>query len=311
VPPRISGRLLEAARRLVEARAADDLDEGRLEAELLYAEAAGWDRVHVLASGNEVPEFEVLARFEGLLDRRLAHEPLAYILGQREFYGLTFEVGPGCLIPRPETETLVEAALAAIREHPNARRVVRVADIGTGSGAVALSVAKHAPQAKIWATDASTEALAWAGRNRARLGLTERVVLVAGDLLEPLSEPLDVVLANLPYIPAEEVERLPEVIRTHEPRLAVDGGDDGLDIYRRFAAQLPSRLADRAYAVLVEVGSGQASFAADLLTNALALRQAQGERQDLDVRYHRDLAGTRRVVEVRWGYAAPATAESS
>jgi release factor glutamine methyltransferase len=302
VPPRISGRLLEAARRLVEERAADDLDEGRLEAELLYAEAAGWDRVRVLASGAEVPEFETLARFEALLDRRLAHEPLAYILGRREFHGLTFEVGPGCLVPRPETETLVEAALAAIREHPHARRLVRVADAGTGSGAVALSVATHAPQAQVVATDASTEALAWAGRNRARLGLTQRVVLLAGDLLEPLSEPLDVVVANLPYIPAEEVERLPEVIRTHEPRLAVDGGEDGLDLYRQLAAQLPAHLAGGPIAVLIEVGSGQALFAADLLTSALTPREAPAERSALDVRYHRDLAGTRRVVEVRRGY---------
>jgi release factor glutamine methyltransferase len=280
----------------VAAQAADDLDEGRLEAELLYAEAAGWDRVHVLASGAEVPKFAVLARFEALLERRLAHEPLAYILGKREFYGLTFEVGPGCLVPRPETETLVEAALAAIREHPHARRLVRVADIGTGSGAVALAVAKHALQVKMFAVDASTEALAWAGRNRATFDLLDRVVLVAGDLLEPLAEPLDVVLANLPYIPAEEVERLPEVIRTHEPRLAVDGGDDGLELYRRFAAQLPAHLAAGAHAVLIEVGSGQASFAADLLASAL------GDTDNLDVRYHRDLAGTRRVVEVRRGY---------
>jgi release factor glutamine methyltransferase len=295
VPPRISGRLLEAARRLIEAQAADDLDEGRLEAELLYAEAAGWDRVRVLASGGEVPEFEVLARFEALLDRRLAHEPLAYILGKREFYGLTFEVGPGCLVPRPETETLVEAALAAIREHPQARRVVRVADVGTGSGAVGLSIATHALPAQIFATDASTEALAWAGRNRARLGLLERVVLLAGDLLEPLAEPLDVVVANLPYIPADEVERLPEAIRSHEPRIAVDGGEDGLDLYRRLAAQLPAHLAAGAVAVLIEVGSGQASFAGDLLADALGL-------PNLEVRYHRDLAGTRRVVEVRRGY---------
>lgn len=294
MPPRISGRLIEAARRLIEARAADDLDEGRLEAELLYAEAAGWDRVRVLASGAEVPEFEALARFEALLDRRLAHEPLAYILGRREFYGLTFEVGPGCLVPRPETETLVEAALAAIRGHPHARRVVRVADVGTGSGAVALSIATHALPAQVFATDASTEALAWAGRNGARLGLLDRVVLLAGDLLEPLAEPLDVVVANLPYIPAEEVERLPEVIRSHEPRLAVDGGEDGLDLYRRLAAQLPAHLTAGAAAVLVEVGSGQASFAGELLANALG--------PDVTVRYHRDLAGTRRVVEVRRGY---------
>lgn len=296
MPPRINGRLLEAARQLIEVHAADDLDEGRLEAELLYGEASGLDRVQVLARGAEVPETDVLGRFEALLLRRLAHEPLAYILGRREFYGLTFEVGPGCLVPRPETETLVEAALAAIHDHPNARRLVRVADAGTGSGAIALSVARHAPEAKVFATDASTEALAWAGRNRKRLGLEERVVLLTGDLLEPIGEPLDIVLANLPYIPSDEVEALPEAIRSHEPRLAVDGGPDGLDPYRALCAQLPAHLVEGPRAVLVEVGSGQATFAADLIASAL------GGGSALDVRYHRDLAGTRRVVEVRQGY---------
>jgi len=296
MPPRVAGRLHEAARRLLEERCADDLDEGRLEAELLYAEAAGIDRVHVLASGSEVPPPEVLARFEALLERRLAHEPLAYILGHREFYGLTFEVGPGCLVPRPETETLVEATLVAVREHPHARRVVRVADVGTGSGAVALSVARHAPTAKVFGLDASTAALEWAGRNRRRFGLEDRVVLLAGDLLESAPEPLDVVAANLPYIPSDEVEALPEAIRDFEPALAVDGGFDGLELYRRLAAQLPEHLVDGPRAVLVEVGSGQAPFAADLL------REALGGGDDLDVRMHRDLGGTRRVVEVRQGY---------
>ncbi|MCC6238502.1 MAG: peptide chain release factor N(5)-glutamine methyltransferase [Dehalococcoidia bacterium] len=301
MPPRISGRLLEAARQLVAARAADDLDEGRLEAELLYAEAAGWDRVRVLASGAEVPDTAVLGTFEALLLRRLAHEPLAYILGRREFYGLTFEVGPGCLVPRPETETLVEAGLAAIHEHPRARRVVRAADIGTGSGAVALSVAHHALEVQMFAVDASSEALAWAGRNRRRFGLEERVVLLTGNLLEPLGEPLDVVLANLPYIPSDEVEALPEAIRSHEPHLAVDGGADGLELYRALCEQLPTHLAEGPRAVLVEVGSGQATFAADLITSALTGQQAHSE-PDFEVRYHRDLAGTRRVVEVRQGY---------
>jgi release factor glutamine methyltransferase len=122
------------------------------------------------------------------------------------------------------------------------------------------------------------------------------VVLLAGDLLEPVGEPLDAVLANLPYIPSDEVEALPEAIRSHEPRLAVDGGADGLDAYRALCAQLPAHLADGPRAVLFEVGSGQATFAAELIAAAL------GDAPDLDVRYHRDLAGTRRVVEVRQGY---------
>ena len=247
----------------------------------------------MIAAGRETPPPEARSRFDALLRRRMAREPLAYILGRREFHGLTFEVGPGALIPRPETETLVEASLAAIREHPNARRIVRVADAGTGSGAVALAIARHAPAAKVFATDASTEALAWAGRNRARLGLMERVVLLAGDLLEPIGEPLDVVAANLPYIPTEEYERLPAEIRAGEPRLAVDGGEDGLELVRRLVAQLPDHLADGPVAVLLELGGGQSTLVADWVTEALGGGEAA---------VHRDLAGNRRVLEVRRGY---------
>ncbi|MDA1061425.1 MAG: peptide chain release factor N(5)-glutamine methyltransferase, partial [Chloroflexi bacterium] len=216
-----------------------------------------------------------------------------YILGRREFYGLTFEVGPGALIPRPETETLVEATLAAVREHPHARRLVRVADVGTGSGAVALAVAKHATSAQVIATESSTAALAYAGRNRTRFQLLERVVLLTGDLLEPVGEPLDVVAANLPYIPTEEYERLPPEIRAHEPREAVDGGEDGLEAVRALMAQLPAHLATGAVAVLLEVGGGQTGEAGDLLLGAVPGGA---------VVVHRDLAGNRRVVEVRRGY---------
>ncbi len=289
--------LQRAAERLLLRHCSEDLDEARLEAELLYAQAAGLDREHVIAAGAAPPEPAALAAFDALLDRRLRHEPLAYILGRREFYGLEFLVGPGCLVPRPETETLVEAALAAVRAHPRARRLVRVADVATGSGAVAVSVARHAPTAKLFATDVSTDALQWAGRNARRLGVLDRVVLLAGDLLEPLSEPLDVVLANLPYIPTEEYEALPDEIRAHEPRVAVDGGEDGLDLYRRFCAQLPAHLADGPVAVLMEIGGGQAPFVEDMLLGAV-------DRPGAAAAAHRDLRGTRRVIEVRAGYPA-------
>ena len=293
----VGALLLEAARGLVAAWAAESLDEARLETDLLYGEAAGLSRAQVIAAGRDAPPPEARARFEELLRRRMTREPLAYILGRREFHGLTFEVGPGVLIPRPETETLVETTLAAIREHPNARRIVRVGDAGTGSGAVAIAIARHAPSAKVFATDASTEALAWAGRNRARLGPMERVVLLAGDLLEPIGEPLDVVAANLPYIPTDEYERLPEEIRAGEPRLAVDGGDDGLELVRRLVDQLPDHLADGPVAVLLELGGGQSPFVADWLTTALG-----GADAAVTVEVHRDLAGNRRVLEVRRGY---------
>ncbi len=285
--------LLEAARGLIAAGAADGLDEARLEADLLWGEAAGLDRARVLAAVREPPAPGARPRFEALLRRRLAREPLAYVLGRREFHGLTFEVGPGVLIPRPETETLVEAALAAVRAHPAARRLVRVADVGTGCGAVAVAVARRAPSARVYATDVSTEALAWAGRNRARLGPADRVVLLAGDLLEPIAEPLDVVAANLPYVPTEEYERLPPEIRAGEPRVAVDGGEDGMEPVRRLAEQLPAHVADGPAAVLLELGGGQSAVAAGLVASALGGGEAS---------VHRDLAGNRRVLEVRRGY---------
>jgi release factor glutamine methyltransferase len=285
-----------AAEQLLAVRGAEDLDEARLEVELFYGRAANLDRVHVIAAGGDPADPAASKVFEQLLIRRLAHEPLAYILGQREFYGLMFEVGPGALIPRPETETLVEAALEVIREHPRHQGLVRVADIGTGSGAIAISVARHAPAAKMFAVDQSTEALQWAGKNRTRLGPIDRVILLTGDMLEPLTEPLDIVLANLPYVPTEEYKALPDEIRTHEPELAVDGGDDGLDLYRRFAVQLPAHLVDDTYAVLIEIGAGQAPFAEDILLEAL------GRPKNATVTAHRDLRGIRRIIEVRVGY---------
>jgi release factor glutamine methyltransferase len=294
MPPRIRGRLHEAARKLIQASAADDLDGAHLEMELLYAEAAGWDRTKVLAEGSEVPEYLTLAAFEKLVDRRMAREPLAYILGRREFYGLTFEVGPGVLIPRPETETLVEATIEAAKQHPRARRSVRIADIGTGCGSIACAIAKHTPSAQIFATDTSTEALAFAGRNRERLGLQERIVLLAGPLLEPLATiegPLDIVATNLPYIPTPEWEELPPELHDAEPRLAFDGGDDGLDLLRGLAEQLPDHLAEDAAAVLIEVGAGQAPAVAELFAPVVG-----------EARLHKDLAGIERVVELRRGF---------
>ena len=295
-PQALRALVQHAAQQLLAVSGADDLDEARLEVELLYGRAAGLDRVHVIAAGGHPADPAVLESFEQLLIRRLTHEPLAYILGQREFYGLTFAVGPGALIPRPETETLVEAALDAIRAHPRHQSLVRVADIGTGSGAIAIAVAHHAPAAKMFAVDQSTAALQWAGKNRKRLGSSDQVILLAGDMLEPLTEQLDIVLANLPYVPTEEYEALPDEIRAHEPELAVDGGNDGLDLYRRFAAQLSAHLVDDAYAVLIEIGAGQAPFAEDILIEAL------GHPEGASVTAHRDLRGIRRIIELRVGY---------
>ncbi len=290
--------LRRAAQQLLTARASDDIDEASLEADLLYGAASGMDRVHVIAAGGQPSYPEALAAFEILLARRLTHEPLAYILGRREFFGMTFQVGPGCLIPRPETETLVEAALTAIAEHPRARRLVRVADIGTGSGAIALAVAQHAPATKVYGVDVSGEALRWAALNMRRFGLMERVVLLAGDLAEPLSEPIDVLCANLPYVPTDDYEGLPEEIRVSEPQIAVEGGVTGIEIIARLTQQFAAHLAKDAATAIFELGAGQAGFVEDLVTSALNA----ADRGPLDVRVHRDLRGIRRIVEVRYGY---------
>ena len=298
--PRLVRDLLhEAAQRLQAVHAADGIDDARLQVELLYGLATGLDRVHVIAAGADTAPPAAVEAFEVLMGRRLQHEPLAYILGTREFFGMAFEVGPGCLVPRPETETLVEAALGAVKAHPGAGRLVRVADIGTGSGAIALSVAPHSPNAKVYAVDVSTEALQWAGRNMRNSRLQDRVVLLAGDLTEPLSEPIDVLLANLPYVSTDEFEALPPQIREREPRVAVEGGPQGVELIARLARQLDAHLAPVAAAIF-EVGAGQISWAEELVTHALT----EAGRTGLDVRYHRDLRGIRRVLEVRVGYPA-------
>ncbi len=288
----LRAHLQTAAHALLEAGCDDALDEARLEVEVLYAEASGLTRAAVLARVSDEPDAAALETFEATIARRLAHEPLAYILGRREFYGMTFAVRRGVLIPRPDTETLVEAALAAVRAHPAARRLVRVADVGTGSGAIALTLARHAPTAKVWAIDESTEALAIAGRNMRTFQLQSQIVLLAGDLLEPLIDPMHVVVANLPYIPTAVVETLAPEVRDWEPRGALDGGEDGLAPFRALAAQLPEHLAEGSHAVLLEVGAGQAPEVASIVTAAI------GGSASL----HHDLAGIERVVEVRIGY---------
>jgi len=289
--------LQNAANRLRMVRAADDLDDARLQVELLYGEAAHLERTQVIAAGGRDADPASLAAFEELLRRRENHEPLAYILGRREFYGRTFEVGPGCLVPRPETEVLVEAALAAVAAHPGAKRQVRVADIGTGSGIIGLSIAAHAPNAKVWCVDISTEALQWAGRNMRRHGLQDRVVLLTGDLAEPLDQPIDVLCANLPYVPTDDFEDLPPQIREREPRIAVEGGTTGIELIERLASQIPVHISEHA-AILLEVGAGQIGWAEDLVT--AALRAA--DREVSSVVHHRDLRGIRRCLEVRAGY---------
>jgi len=278
---------------LIDAYCAENIDDARLEAELLYAFAVGVDRVNVIANGNSDPKDSDINNFESLLDRRLNHEPLAYILGHKEFYSLDFLIGPGALIPRPETEAIVDVVLRTINEHPPFNREVIVADVGTGSGAIAVAIGIHAPHAKIFAIDKSKEALVWAGKNIAKHKLEKQITLLQGDLLQPLKRPIDIIIANLPYIPADELQSLPKEISKHEPYIAVNGGEDGLELYRNFSKQLPEYLSKKNNSIIVEVGAGQMIFVQEILLDNMP------NYKNTQVEIHRDLRNIRRVLEIR------------
>jgi release factor glutamine methyltransferase len=216
---------LHAAQTRLRAAGIDDAD---LEAEVLLRYALSWpnrpaaSRAHLFA--NLRSKFDPFREtiFEQLLVQRLGHEPSAYILGYKEFYGIDLETTPDALIPRPETELLVDEALRVAPNGPCA-----IADVGTGCSAIAVVLATRLPQATVYAIDVSERALALAARNVERHGLTSRVRLLHGDLLDPLPEPVDIIVANLHYVKTSDWEALPPEIREHEPREALDGGPDG------------------------------------------------------------------------------------
>ena len=234
------------------------VDEAPLEAEVLVMAAAGTSRAGLYAALREAPTAGFEGRLESMLARRLDREPLAYILGRREFYGLDFEVNPAVLIPRQETEALVDLVVGLAKEHFGGEAVV--VDVGTGSGAVAVSAALALPKSRVVATDVSPEALAVAAANAARLCAEERIEFRCGDLLDATTLTTEearvaIVAANLPYVTDEEMGRLAPEIR-REPRLALAGGADGLDLARRLLAQI-GRMAAPPRFVALELGEGQ------------------------------------------------------
>jgi release factor glutamine methyltransferase len=259
----VTDLIREGSRRLAQAH----VENPRLDVELLLAEAAGVTRANLFA-GSIVLDEETQRRFEALIRRRAAREPLAYIVGRKEFYSLEFEVTPAVLVPRPEMETIVDLAFKFAAE----RRNCRLLDIGTGCGAIALAIASNAPGVRVVATDISTDALAIAHRNAVRFGLESRARFVHADCWDTLDggEPLgrfDIVVSNPPYVCDSEIARLEREIRDFEPRIALDGGADGLEFYRRIVARLGDHLVDSG-AVILEVGKGQAATVAAMLQGA-------------------------------------------
>jgi release factor glutamine methyltransferase len=230
---------------------------------------------------------EEAACLESAIARRLSREPSAYITGHKEFYGLDFLVTPAALIPRPETELLVELAIAQLAQPTrNLGRLLRVADIGTGCGAMAVSVAKALPRAQIYATDTSAEALALAACNARRHDVSRRISFRHGDLLTPLPCRVDAIVANLPYVETEEWQHLLPELRSHEPRLALDGGPDGLQAIKALLDQAP-RYLEPCGLICVECGQGQ--------TSAL-LDHARVVWPDAAAQTYPDLAGIDRVL---------------
>lgn len=283
-PETIQEALVSAVRAL---GARNGYAAARLEAEILLAHTLKISRALLLARLGEAISSADAAQFAGMVARRAQHEPLAYIVGHQEFYGLDFIVDRRVLIPRRETEHVVELALRVIKKIARPEPVI--ADVGTGSGALALALARHTTRAKIFATDVSPDALAVARLNAARLGLRERVEFRHTDLLQGIPAPLDVVTANLPYIPLERVAQLPREIREYEPRVALLGGLEGLSVIRRLLQQMERRAA-RDCCMLLEISEEQ-GVAAQALVNAILPRAL--------VQVHRDLEQLDRVVEIR------------
>jgi release factor glutamine methyltransferase len=256
----------------------------RLDAELLLAHTLGWGRSRVLAE-REAPLTEAQrAAFCALVARRAALEPVAYLTGHKEFYGLDFLVDRNVLVPRPETELLVDLALQHARRVPSGRPAL-IADIGTGSGCIAVAMAVHLPEASVYATDIATGALGVAGRNAERHAVAERVRLIEGDLLSALPEAVDLLLSNPPYTVLSEID---EGVRRHEPYLALDGGREGMQVYRRLLAAAPASLR-RGGAAMLEIGAAQGEA---------VMRLAQAHFPAARIAIHKDLAGLDRVVVI-------------
>ena len=271
------------------------IEDPRLNAELLLAHSLGLNREGLYTHLRRPVEEREQQMYEGLVQRRMSGEPLQYILGHQEFWSIDFRVDPRALIPRSDTESLVEQAVALLSKTSFCEGP-RVLEIGTGCGAVAIVLAKEVKDIFLVATDISREALKLAEENARSAGVLHRIAFVHGDLLAPFRIPggkerkaFDLILSNPPYIVRSGIGRLAREVKHHEPVLALDGGEDGLDFHRRILGEVPSCLREGGW-LLLEMGQGQGAKVSEMI-------EAQGSfaRPELV----RDLSGIERVIKVQ------------
>ena len=280
-PASVGGALAWARARLAGAGVPD----AALDARVLLRGVSGLDAAALIARPEQTLSPTAHAAYEEAIRRRATREPVAHILGVREFWGLTLEVSPATLIPRPDTETLVEAALARV---PDRRATLRILDLGTGTGAILLALLHEMPRAEGLGTDVSADAVGLARRNAGRLGLGARVRFAVADWFEGLDGTFDLIVSNPPYIAGGDIAGLEPDVAAHEPASALDGGVDGLDAYRRIARAVRGHLAP-AGTLLVEIGQGQALAVTEIF-DAAGLETAG---------IVADLAGIERVIAAR------------
>jgi release factor glutamine methyltransferase len=274
------------------SRLKSSTDAPRLEAELLLTHVLGLSRAELYAHPERPLLAHQLNSYRSLVTRRAHGEPLPHLTGHIEFYGLDLAVDSRVLIPRPETETLVDLALplvSSVQPGPGTDGRRLIADVGTGSGCIAIALAVHAPQSLIYALDLSPEALAVARANAKRHRVADRVAFLQSDLLTSLPEPVDLVVANPPYIADDEWPLLPRDVREYEPRLALHGGCDGKDVIRRLLQQTPAHLRSGGV-LLLEIGATQGVAVTSLAHQVFPTA---------DVTLHTDLSGRDRVLCIK------------
>jgi release factor glutamine methyltransferase len=263
-----TAQTVEAARRALAAQfKSAATDSADLDARLLTGHALGLDLTGLILAAQRQVTADESARLAEFARRRLAGEPVARIIGEKEFWGLPLQLSSATLVPRPDTETVVELALELVRAGGNLDRRLRIADLGTGSGAILLALLSELPAALGFGTDISQAALQTARLNATRAGLSDRATFIACDYASGLTAPFDLIVSNPPYVRSADIDGLAREVRNHDPLAALDGGADGLDAYRALIPQAAGLLAPRA-ALVVEAGEGQSAEIQALMTAA-------------------------------------------